>query len=306
MIALLAGCGDNVDQAFPGYAEGEYVRIAAPFAGSLSTLSARRGEQVGEGAALFALEQESEKAARSEARERLRRAEAQYENLTKGKRPDEIAAIEAQQFQAAAAQQLSEIQLHRQEKLFAAGASTHQMLDEAHAAYQRDTARASELAAQLRIARLGARRDEIDAAAAEVSAARAALAQAEWKLAQKSVKAPLGGLIADTYYVQGEWVPAGSPVVSLLPPQNIKVRFFVPETVLAQMTAGRALKVNCDACGAALSARVSFISPQAEYTPPVIYSKENRARLVYLVEAELAPQDATRLHPGQPLDVTLP
>ena len=110
----------------------------------------------------------------------------------------------------------------------------------------------------------------------------------------------------DTYYVVGDWVPAGGVVVSLLPPQNVKIRFYVPEPVLGAVRAGRTVRFACDACGAPQNAIVSFVSDRAEFTPPVLYSKENRAKLVYLVEAKPTPEVGARLNPGQPVDVTLP
>lgn len=305
LTLLLTGCGADGNHVFQGYAEGEYVRVAAPFAGNLTALNVTRGNQVKAGAPLFVLEQENEAAARREAEERVRVAAAQLENLKKGKRVPELDAIKAQLAQAEASLRFSRVDLKRQQELVAAHFISKERLDGARAAYDRDNARVAELSAQLRVARLAARADEIGAAEAELAASRAALAQAEWKLAQKSVKAPLDGLVSDTIYVQGEWVPAGSPVVSLLPPQNIKVRFFVPETALGQVKVGQAVSIACDGCKVPIRATVSFISPQAEYTPPVIYSKESRAKLVFLLEARPAPEDAARLHPGQPFDVRL-
>ena len=301
-VLLLAACSLQNGPNYQGYAEGEYVKVAVPFAGSLTLLNVKRGDQVNAGAPLFSLEQENEAAEHRQAAEQVRRAEAQLEDLKKGKRPSEIDAINAQLVQARANLQLSTSQLKRQQQLVAQHFVSADKLDEARSAYERDKGRVEELNAQLKTARLAARRDEIAAAAAEVAAARATLAQAEWKLAQKSVISPVTGLVADTLYVQGEWVPAGSPVVSLLPPQNIKARFFVPETELARIHIGDTLQLNCDGCKP-LAARVSFISPQAEYTPPVIYSKESRAKLMFLVEARPRPEEAVLLHPGQPLDV---
>jgi HlyD family secretion protein len=109
--------------------------------------------------------------------------------------------------------------------------------------------------------------------------------------------------VADTLFVKGEWVPAGAPVASLLPPENIKVRFFVPEPGLGAIRLGQAVSVTCDGCAAPIGARVTFVSTRAEFTPPVIYSRENRSKLVFLIEARPAPEDAVKLHPGQPLDV---
>ena len=302
-LAVLAACADEGPRIYQGYAEGEYVRVAAPFAGTLQSLAVKRGAQVKAGDPLFALEQENEAAARREAKERLRNAEAQLANLKKGKRAPELDAIRAQLAQAEAALKLSAVQLKRQEQLVAQNFISKERLDEARTAYDRDTQRVAELRAQLATARLAARPDEIKAAEYSVEAAKAALAQAEWRLAQKSVKAPVAGLVQDTHYVLGEWVTANAPVVSLLPPQNIKVRFFVRETELGAVKVGQKLAVTCDGCAAPLAAEVSFISPQAEFTPPVIYSRQERAKLVYLVEARPAADDATKLHPGQPVEV---
>jgi HlyD family secretion protein len=303
-LLFIAACAREGDGSLQGYAEGEYVRVAAPFAGGLTQLSVHRGGQAQAGQPLYALEQENEKAARLEAEQRLKSAEARLANLRKGRRPDEVAAVEAQLAQAQAAVKLSQSQLKRDEKLVADGFISRERLDQSRTARDRDQARVNELAAQLRVARLGARSDEVRAAEAEVEAARAAVAQSQWRLDQKSIKAPVSGLVQDTYYVPGEWVNAGSPVVSILPPENIKVRFFVPEPLLGKLRMGQGVKVSCDGC-AVLKGSISYIAPQAEYTPPVIYSKDNRTKLVFLIEARLAPADAVKLHPGQPVDVRL-
>ncbi|HEX2199888.1 MAG TPA: HlyD family efflux transporter periplasmic adaptor subunit, partial [Burkholderiales bacterium] len=146
------------------------------------------------------------------------------------------------------------------------------------------------------------REAERKAAQSEVAAARAALAQAAWKLEQKSVAAPAGGRVHDTYFAEGEWVPAGRPVVALLPPGNVKVRFYVPETLLGAIAGEHPVEIRCDGCPAPVAGKVSFVSTQAEYTPPVLYSRESRSKLVYLVEAR---PEGGNLRPGQPVDVTL-
>jgi len=131
------------------------------------------------------------------------------------------------------------------------------------------------------------------------------LAQADWRVGQKSVVAPNAGLVYDTMFRVGEWVAAGSPVVRMLPPENIKVRFFVPQTVLGMLTIGRRVSLHCDGCAADLPAAITFVSPQAEFTPPVIYSNETRSKLIYMIEAHPSAADAVKLHPGQPLAVRL-
>lgn len=302
-LTVLAACTDEGPRAHQGYAEGEYVRVAAPYAGMLQVLAVERGAQVRAGDALFALERENEAAARREAEERLKNAEAQLANLTKGRRQPELDAILAQLAQAEAALKFSASQLKRREELVARNFVSRESLDEVRSNYDRDRQRVAELKAQLAAAKLAARPDEIKAARYSVETARAALAQAEWKLGQRSIASPVAGLVQDTFFVAGEWVNANQPVVSLLPPRNVKVRFFVEERLLGTIRVGQKVNVACDGCPAPVAAQVTFISSQAEYTPPVIYSRQERAKLLYLVEARTSPEDAVKLHPGQPLDV---
>jgi HlyD family secretion protein len=139
-----------------------------------------------------------------------------------------------------------------------------------------------------------------------VEQAKAGLAQAQWRVDQRHATAPVAALVSDTYARPGETINAGNPVVELLPPQNVLTRFFVPETELARLRVGDHLTISCDSCAPDLEATITFIAPQAEFTPPVIYSKESRAKLVFLVEAKPNASDAARLHPGQPVDVKLP
>ena len=303
--ALLAGCGKKGPEPLQGYVEGEYVRVAAPFAGTLIRLDTARGQEVAAGAPLFALEAESEDAARREAQERVKRAMAQVDDLRKGKRPTEIEAVRAQLDQAKVMATNSEREWQRQLELVSKGFVSQQRADDAKTARDADRKKVEQITAELETARLGSRPDEIRAAEAEAAAARESLAQADWKLRQKTVAATVAGTVSDTLFVKGEWVPSGSPVVNVLPPGNVKVRFFVPETQLGGVRIGQKVALACDGCAQGLTAQVSFVAPQAEFTPPVIYSKENRAKLVFLVEARPAPADAMKLHPGQPVDVTL-
>ncbi|APV49098.1 secretion protein HlyD [Betaproteobacteria bacterium GR16-43] len=306
IAATLSACGGPDNNALQGYAEGEYVRVAAPFAGTLVRLEVARGASVAPGAPLFALEAENETAARREAEDRVRRAEAQRDNLKKGARPTELEALRAQVAQTQSSAELARRDLTRTEELVKKGFLPPQKLDEARMAVENTRQRVRENESQLATANLGGRPDEIRAAESEVEAARASLAQADWRLRQKTVASTVTGLVTDTNFVAGEWVPAGAPVVAVLPPENVKVRFFVPEPRLGAVKVGQAVELACDGCPAKIAATVSFVAPQAEYTPPVIYSRESRAKLVFLVEARPAKADAAKLHPGQPVDVRLP
>lgn len=305
LAAGLGACAEPAPDFYSGYAEADYVRLASPLGGTLSVLHVRRGDSLAPGAPVFVLEHDSERAARAEAAAHLQRAEATLANLRKGRRPDEIAVAKAQLLQAEAGLKLSQAELARQGRLLEARFVAPARLDEVRASVRRDQARVRELQAQLRVARLGARPDELAAATQDIAAARAQLAQADWALARKAVRSPLAAKVADVLYREGELVPPGAPVVSLLAPQHIRARFFVPEARLGALRLGQGVSLACDGCKAPLRAAISFIAPEAEFTSPLIYSKENRAALVFMVEAIPAGDGAAALHPGQPLEVRL-
>jgi HlyD family secretion protein len=303
---LLSACDGEPAGVYLGYAEGEYVLVASPEAGVLEELAVKRGDQVEAGMRLFALEQRNEEAARREAEARLRLAQARLDNLGKGLRSPEIDALRAEAEQAEAARRLAEIQLMRDRELLAKKFIAPDRIDEDETVLARAQAQLDEVRARLDLARQSVgRTGELAAAQAEVEAEQAALAQADWRLGQKSRHAPQAGLVHDTFFVAGEWVPAGKPVVSLLPPGNIKLRFFVPATVVGALHVSQNIKAACDGCGAPLAATISYVSPAAEFTPPVIYSREARTKLVFMVEARPSAADAARLKPGQPVDVSL-
>jgi HlyD family secretion protein len=304
-MAALAGCQRTEAPAgFNGYAEAEFTRVAAPLAGRLTQLAVQRGAQVAAGATLFTLEHEAETAALQEAQAREQRSQALARDLQKGQRRDELAAAQAALDAAQAALLESERELGRQQALAAQGFTSGANLDALKAQRDANAARVRQLQAQLRTARLGGREDAQVAALAEARAASAVVAQSAWKLEQTSVEAPVAARVEDTLYRPGEWVNAGVPVVTLLEPSAIKLRFFVPESRLNEVKVGSTVRVQCDGCGAPINATVRRVATQAEFTPPVIYSKDNRSRLVFLVEAWPSAEDAKRLHPGQPVDVT--
>lgn len=305
VVIVLAGCTQPAEAPLQGYVEGEYVRLAAPFAGVLESITVKRGDQVAAGAQVFRLERANEIAARRQAEAQLEAAQARAQNLRSGRRAPEVEAVAQQLREAEAARELSRAQLERQQSLARSGFVSAAAVDEARARWKRDDANVASLAAQVETARLPGRVAEVRAADAEVAAAREALAQSDWRLAQRVVATSVAGFVHDTYYSAGDFVPAGSPVVSLLPPGAVKLRFFVPEPALARLARGAEVGFTCDGCPA-LRAQVIFVSDRPEFTPPVLYSKENRRKLVFLVEAKPAPEDAVRLHPGQPVDVTLP
>jgi len=307
LLALSLGvhgaCQRHEAAGWSGYVEGDYVYVAAPIAGTLESLAVRRGQTVSRGAALFGLESENERAAREEAAARLAGAQAQAHNIEKGKRPEELAISEAQLAQARTEADYASTEYERQRQLLAQGFISPAKLDDARTAMQQARQRVGEMSAALRVAHLPAREDERTAAQASALAAQQALRQSDWRAQQKQQKAPADAQVADTYFRVGEWVQAGQPVVALLPPGQTRARFFVPENELGALAIGQPVNILCDGCGAPIAARIDFIATQAEYTPPVIYSNSQRARLVFMVEARPDVKDGARLKPGQPVDV---
>jgi HlyD family secretion protein len=304
-VALLLGaCARPAPGSWQGYLEGEFIYVAAPLAGQLQQLLVQKGTRVESGAPLFVLEQSAELALLREAAERLRQTQAKLADLRKGQRPSELAALEARLAQARTASELSARDLERATRLHEGTVLPDADFDRARLAHEANQTQIAETTAQLITAQLGGRADAIAAAEAEAAAAQAALDRAGWSVAQKSQSAPRAALVYDTLYRQGEFIPAAAPVVALLPAEIIKVRFFVPEAQFAALKAGDRLQVTLSG-RPALEARISYLSPKPEYTPPVLYNRENRAKLVFLVEALFDASAARDLHPGQPVDVTL-
>lgn len=303
VLLWLVACSERPAPAWSGYAEGDYVYIAAPLAGRLEALAVQAGQKVLKNALLFALDAEAERGASDEAAARLASARAQANNLDKGRRSDEIAMTQAQLAQAQASAAFMQSELARQQQLVTQGFISRSRLDDASTAVAQAQARVAELTAALRVARLPAREDERAATQASATAASEALRQSKWREGQKQQTAPLDAVVSEVFFRAGEFVPAGQAVLALLPPQNVKARFFVPEAQLTQVAPGQAVLLSCDGCPAPIAAHVTRIATQVEYTPPVIYSNAQRAKLVYLVEASPDSPQATLLHPGQPLDV---
>lgn len=303
LLCLVVGCSPAKFNRAQGYVEGEFVYVASPTGGKLISLKVQRGAQVKANDLLFSLENIAETATRDEAERRVAQAKDQLEDALKGKRPTEIASLEAQLAQAQAAVTFSDTEYLRMEKLVKSKTSTVQELEQARSTRDQDRQRVSQLQSDLATARLGSRPDQIAAATQDVRALEAALAKAEWDLSQKQQSAHQAGLVFDTLYREGEWVPAGRPVVSVLPPGNVKVRAFVPETEIGSIHYGDEVRVTIDGVAESKTGKVSYISPRAEYTPPVIYSQEARSKLVFMIEAVFDPEIAVELHPGQPVDL---
>lgn len=299
---LFTACQPTASTNWSGYVEGEYLYLSAPIGGRIERLGVTAGQQIEANTFLFQLDKEAEEASREEVAARLIVAKAQAENTNKGRRQDELAITQAQLSNAQAQATLAQNDLQRQQQLVTQGFISKAKLDDALTNVKLTQARVKELTAALAVAKLPSRIDERKAAGANTDAAQQALRLANWRSAQKSQNAPVAGQIAEVFFRAGEVVAAGQPILSLLPPANIKLRFFVPEAEIATVKAGQQVQISCDQCGTGITATITRISTQAEYTPPVIYSNSQRAKLVFMVEAKPDPA-SPRLHPGLPIDV---
>lgn len=304
-VLVLGACARRESTGYQGYLEGEFVYVAAPLGGQLEKLAVTRGTRVEAGADLFTLEQSAELSAMREAAEKLRSAQARLADLRKGSRPSELTTLEARLTQARTAAELSGRELERATKLHETTVLSDDDHDRVRLNHVSNLTLVAQTAAQLDTARLGGRPDAIAAAEADASAAQAALDRAGWNVAQKNRSAPVAALVYDTLFRVGEFVAAGQPVVALLPPANLKVRFFVPEAAFGALKAGTVVRVSLSGQTVPLDARISYLSPKPEYTPPVLYNRENRAKLVFMVEAVFDPAVTRDLHPGQPADVSV-
>ena len=263
MTLLLAACGKQDDSAWLGYAEGDNAFVAAPLAGWVAKLAVQRGDAVKIGQLLFTLDDTSQASARDQA-------------------VAAIALADGQMSEARAALELARKELARQGGLLRASAGTKQNYDVAKANYDQAAARVTQTSAQS-------------------AQAHAALANASYQLSERDVISRTSGRVEDVFFRTGEYAPAMTPVISILPPQNVYVRFFVPETEFARVKLGRRVAISCDGCESGITATISFIAQQEEFTPPVIFSIGSREKLVFKIEAR-AP-GGLKLNPGQPVQV---
>lgn len=300
MLSFL-GIGSDTS-TYLGYVEGETSLIAPPIAGRLLERPVDRGGNVKKGDRLFVIDPVVAKAEVARAEAALAEATARYENMLTGKRQEEQDVVRGQRREVEASLALAEIELKRQAQLLERAYTTRQAYDQADAQVRQLRSRAASLAAQEKVGDLAARPDEIDAAKALVVQNQANVDQAKKKLDDLMPVAPEDALVENTFFNVGEWVPAGSPVVSLLPDFRVKLRFFVPEEDVARARPGNEVSFTCDSCPSGLKATITYVSPRAEYTPPVIYSQSARTKLVFLVEARPT-KLRVPLQPGLPVAV---
>jgi len=263
LFVLLAACGNQGKEPWLGYGEGEDAFVSAPAPGWVEKVAVHRGQEVKKGDLLFVLDDTQQRAARDQAAANL-------------------GSIRAQWNENEASLAYAEKDLTRQTKLVEANAGTQNALDLSRSNRDQYAARSGQIEA-------------------EMKQAEAALADAEYQLSQRRIVSLVNGRVEDIYFRAGEYVPPSTPVVSVLPPENVYVRFFVPESEFGQVHLGETVAIDCDGCAKNLTAKITFIAQQEEFTPPVIFSIGNREKLVFKLEAR-AP-GGLKINPGQPVDV---
>jgi HlyD family secretion protein len=317
LLSFIPGLGHSEPASWNGYVEVDYAYAAAPSAGTIEAIEVSEGQGVKKGAVLFELDTSQQKAAYDAAMARARAAEAQVTasqatlaNLRTGARPAELQVTQAALKQAQANAELAQQNFSRANDLYAKGNAPKSQLDQAQASLDAASAAVTQLEAQLAVAQLPARDDQIAAAEASVAAAESAAVAAEADAANakamldnRIVMAPEDGRVERLFFKAGEVAGAGVPVLSLRGDDSLKVKFYLSQADRTQFALGQEVSVTCDGCPAGLTGTLSYFSSDPEFTPPIIYSRDERNRLVFLTEATMAADSA--ILPGQPVSIGL-
>lgn len=290
--------GAAAPSGYNGYLEADYVYVAPLSAGRIVALDVAEGSAVTAGQVLARLDDQAQRAALQGAEAAVAQARANLDNLSTGSREAEVAVIRASLKKAQADRDLAAATLERTLNLAGQGQVSAAKVDQDRAAAAASAASVEQLAAQLAVAQLPAREAQRGAAEAALAVAEAQAEAARIALADRVLEAPISGVLDRSFYQVGEVAGSGAPVLALFDPGKVKAIFFVPEALRAGMVPGVKLSVACDGCGGAVAV-VSRVASEPQYTPPILYSRDERGRLVFRVEALV--QGAAGLQPGQPV-----
>ena len=310
-ISLVSSCDQNTSsnalsqQKYNGYIEGEFTYISAPIAGKLINIPNPKGSKINAGGLLFNLDEAPEIYLLKQVRALVLEAEANLHNIQKGLRPSEVESLRHELEAAQASVKYYRKYLSRNKKLFAQKHIHEDEIDKAIYNLESSKSLVEKYKQDIITAQLPARLNQINAAIAALNSSKAYLQQVQWKISQKQQNSPITGYIFDTYYNIGEYVPAQTPVMAILSPENTKAVFFIKEPKRGNIKLGQRINISCNNCPKHLKAEINYISNKAEYTPPIIYSDKTSAKLIYKVEASLPTHQAAKLHPGQPINVSL-
>lgn len=302
---LCSGCRDTSSDAFSGYANGEFIYLSYHASEKIEKVLVNKGAWVEKGQPLATMESFNADNALRIAEKNYMAERALLQDLRSGDRDKELDVVRAQLTRARAAAKLAKRQLERNQPLYTKHVISATEWEGMEADYAQKIAQVNELSHQLSAKALPARQERINNQSARVASARLQLDKARWDLQQSQIVAPESALVYDVIYRPGERPAAGKPIISLLPPENIKVRFFVPEKDLGALHVGSRIDILCDGCAEPIVGTVHYLSPQAEYSPPVIYSTKRREKLVFMAEARPELVQAQRMKIGQPVQVRL-
>lgn len=303
-IMSLTSCGNSDQHRYQGYVEGDNIYLAAPYSGALIKSCVHRGQNVKKGELLFQLDPDPQSLQVNETAAALKQVEQVYMDLQEPRRPAEIAAIQAQIGQASSQARLAAVRMKRNQTLFDKHVLDKDTLDASRERHQELLYLKAQFEANLKLAQEGSRPAQIKAQEAQIALVKSKMNQTQWQLTQKSVYAPAAGVIFDTYFFPGEFVGIQQPIAALLTPDNIHISFFVPASALPGIRVDQQITFGCDGCAENNVAIISYISPEAEYVPPLVYSRDNRDKLVFRVKAAIS--DSMKFKPGQPVIVTVP
>ena len=301
---LIGACSEAADEpALIGYVEADWIYIAAPQAGWIVEQPVRAGSPVAKGDLLFRLDADAQVATLKEAEARIRQTKAEAIDLGTGARPAEIRALEARQQEAEARLAKTAADRDRIVPLAAEGLEPRARADQLVADAQIAAASVEAIRRDIAVAQEAARPANRDAAEARTQSAEAAVSAAAYGVKQRTVQAATSGKVEEVFLDVGEFAVPGARVIALMAEDGLKVRFFVPQAELLAIKPGDTVAVQADGQTAPLSATITYIATEPEFTPPVIYTRDARQKLVFAVDARLAP--GSGLLPGLPVEITL-
>jgi HlyD family secretion protein len=304
VITCISGCEKKANQV-QGYIEGDYTYISAQTSGTLQTLAVHRGESIKQNQLLFQFNLEPQNYQLQQAQFQVAQAQSQLNDLLKGARSPEVDALIAKEQAAQASTVYAKKVLDQQKQLRAKGYNSVENLNLAEQNYQAALADLNAAKANIQNAHLPARTDQIVAASSSVQAFVAHSKEVEWQLNQKQQVAPFDAVVADTYFYPSENVAVDEPVISLIRPQDTYAIFYVSVKDRAALHLGETVSLKANETNRIVQGKINFLSTQAMYTPPLIYSEENMEDLVFEVHATL-PSDHFIFWPGQPVEVSWP
>jgi HlyD family secretion protein len=301
ILLSLNACDISTKHSAQGYAESEDLYLTSPYSGTLRSLPVARGDVVKKGDLIFQLDANPEALQVDAINGVLAEEQALLADLKAPKRKPEINAAIEQVNQISSKLSLAKIRMKRFRELYERKAGNLDKSDAAKHRFEELQALKKQKEYELEFLKLGAREEQIFSQAAKIKAVIAKKDFFKWQLAQKSRYAPDAGKVSDTFFVEGEWVPAGKPIAAIQMPQYIWIDFFVPVRLLPKLHTGQTIQLSCAACPSS-EAVVAYIAPEAEYAPPLVYSRENNDKLVFRVRAK--PVKSGLYKPGQPVTVT--